>query len=102
MLLATSPLSLRARHTLVARPHPSANDATARPDSAPTVRGAQGALLGVALPGIGGALHYYDQVRLARLPGAAVLAASRDALAGEGFTQLGDGGEKKENAHYDW
>ena len=56
----------------------------------------------MALPGIGGALHYYDQVRLARLPGAAVLAASRDALAGEGFTQLGDGGEKKENAHYDW
>ena len=63
--------------------------------SAPSARGAQGALLGVALPGIGGALHYYDQVRLARLPGAAVLAASRDALAGEGFTQLGDGGEKK-------
>ena len=68
----------------------------------PSARGAQGALLGVALPGIGGALHYYDQVRLARLPGAAVLAASRDALAGEGFTQLGEGGEKKENAHYDW
>ena len=75
---------------------------TKRPDSAPSARGAQGALLGVALPGIGGALHYYDQVRLARLPGAAVLAASRDALAGEGFTQLREGGEKKENAHYDW
>ena len=100
MPTATSPLSPRARHPLAARSHPSANDETT--GLSPECSWAQGALLGVALPGIGGALHYYDQVRLARLPGAAVLAASRDALAGEGFTQLREGGEKKENAHYDW